>query len=314
MEFLRLLEKIRNPFLDGFFSIVTFLGGEIAFLAIAITIFWCVNKREGFYVLITGLIGTIANQALKLVFKVPRPWKDPTFTAVESAIPEATGYSFPSGHTQNVTGTFGAIAMYSKRKWVKNLSLVTIVLVAFSRMYLGVHTPLDVGFSLMLGAFLVLLLHPIFENQKNFDKYMPYVIGASVVMAIGLVIYVFVIPKGEVDGENLESGIKNSASLLGCTLGLIPAYVLDRKYIKFDTDAKWYAQILKLVFGLAIVIGLKEGLKIPFAYIFTNVYVARTVRYFTVVIFAGVVWPMTFKFFKRLRIGALDRLFSKGEK
>jgi membrane-associated phospholipid phosphatase len=116
MGFLKFLEGIRNPVFDFFFSLITHLGEETAFLAIAIIVFWCINKREGYYILTLGLIGTVVNQALKLICKIPRPWKDPTFTAVESAIPEATGYSFPSGHTQNVTGTLGAVARFSGRK------------------------------------------------------------------------------------------------------------------------------------------------------------------------------------------------------
>lgn len=113
MQLLYFFESIRNPVCDFLFSVITFLGGETLFLVLAIAVFWCVDKKEGYYIFFTGLFGTLLNQALKLIFKIPRPWvKDPNFTIVESARAEATGYSFPSGHTQNATGTFGAMAAY----------------------------------------------------------------------------------------------------------------------------------------------------------------------------------------------------------
>ena len=124
MPFLYFLKSIRNPVLDFIFSTVTHLGEETLFLAIAIFFFWCVNKREGYFILITGLVGTVVNQVAKLFFRIPRPWVlDPEFNIIESARAEATGYSFPSGHTQNVAGTFGSIAAYKKDRHIKILTL-----------------------------------------------------------------------------------------------------------------------------------------------------------------------------------------------
>ena len=91
MEFLRLLESARLPALDAFFSAVTYLGDELAFMALALLLFWCVDKRTGYYVFVVGLFGTLANQFLKILCRVPRPWVlDPGFTIVESARAAAT--------------------------------------------------------------------------------------------------------------------------------------------------------------------------------------------------------------------------------
>lgn len=311
MQFLRFLEKLRNPFFDFLFSLVTRIGEETVFLVIAIFIFWCINKREGYYVLICGLVGTLVNQTLKLACRIPRPWdKNPSFTIVESARPAATGYSFPSGHTQNVAGTFGCIANWTKRRFLQIMSVAVIVLVAFSRMYLGVHTPADVCFSLGFAAILVILLHPIFASEEKFRRAMPYVAAASVLLAVGYLIFAFIAPRERFDADNLESARQNAATLFGCTLGLIPVYILDAKFIKFETGAKWYSQIIKLVVGFVVLLLIKEGVKL----IFGDSYYVRCIRYFLVVVFAGCVWPMTFPFFSRLRIGALDRVFSKSRK
>ena len=315
MEFLYLLEKIRNPILDFFFSLVTHLGEEIIFLAVAIIFFWCINKYEGYYILITGLVGTVVNQTLKLICRVPRPWvKNPNFTIVESARAEATGYSFPSGHTQNIAGTFGAIGAPSKKKWISITAIVIIVLVAFSRMYLGVHTPADVCVSLLIAAVLLFVLYPVFSSEERFHRFMPIVAGVSIALSVGLLIFAFLTPEGEVDAANLHSARKNASTLFACTLCLLPVYLIDKHYTKFDTAAPWYAQIIKVAIGLGIVLAIKSGLSKPLELLFGNEFVARGVRYFLIVAFAGILWPMTFKFFAKMRIPALDNLFKKKDK
>ena len=97
MSFLYWLESIRCPFLDAVMQAFTCFGEELAFLLLALTIFWCVSKEEGYYLLFVGFFGTVLNQFLKLLCRIPRPWvRDPDFTIVESARSGAGGYSFPS--------------------------------------------------------------------------------------------------------------------------------------------------------------------------------------------------------------------------
>lgn len=309
MPFLYFLQSIRNPVLDWIFALITHLGEETFFLVIAIAFFWCINKREGYFILITGLVGTIVNQVAKLLFRIPRPWVlDPEFDIVESARAEATGYSFPSGHTQNIAGTYGAIAAHNPKKWKSIICVAVIVLVAFSRMYLGVHTPLDVIVSLLVAIGLVLLLRPVFSSEENMNKFMPIVVVCSVILSVGFLTYVLLISGDQsLDPHNYHSGLKNACTLLGCTAALIPVYILDRKIIKFETEAKWYVQIIKLVLGLLGVLAIKSGLSAPLTALFGNEFVARAVRYFLIVMFAGTVWPLTFKWFSKLRIGFMDR-------
>ena len=309
MNFLYFLESIRNPFFDFIFSTITHIGEETVFLALAIFFFWCVGKREGYYILTVGLVGTVINQMLKLIFAIPRPWvKDPSFTVVDGAVEEATGYSFPSGHTQNVTGTFGSIGRYSKRAPVRILTVSVILLVAFSRMYLGVHTPLDVGVSLVIGAALTFLLYPVFKSEERFEKFMPMVIGISVIItAVFMLYFPLFSASADHDAINLASGMKNAYTLAGCTVGLAIVYFVDSTFIKFDTGAAWYAQLIKLVLGLGGVLLIKSGLSAPLVALFGNEYIARMIRYLLIVLFAGIVWPLTFKLFARMRIPALDR-------
>lgn len=308
MKFLGWLEQIRNPVLDFFFSAITYVGDEIVFLAISMFIFWCVDKREGYYILITGLVGTLANQALKLTFRTPRPWvRDPSFNAIASAKPAAEGFSFPSGHTQNVTGTFGSIAFWTSKKLIFILSMVIIILVSFSRLYLGVHMPEDVLFSLGLGGLLALFFYPLFSNEQRFNKLMPYITVIATLLSVAYLVYAFVATSGDIEPTEAYSARKNAVTLFGCTLGLIPVYFVDKRFIKFETDARWYAQIIKLSVGFGVVMGVK----ILGGVLFGKNLIARGVMYFLIVIFAGILWPMTFKFFSKLKISCLDKLFDK---
>ncbi len=309
MPFLYFLQSIRNPVFDFIFALITHLGEETFFLVLAILFFWCIDKREGYFILITGLLGTLVNQVAKLFFRIPRPWVlDHNFEIVESARAEATGYSFPSGHTQNIAGTYGSIAAYKPKKWKTILCTTIIILVAFSRMYLGVHTPLDVFTSLLIALGLVLLLRPCFATEEGFKKLMPWVVICSVILSVGFLAYVLSVSgDANLDPNNFKSGLKNACTLLGCTAGLVLIYFVEIKYINFKTEARWYAQIIKLVGGLAGVLAIKSGLSAPLTALFGNEFVARSVRYFLIVAFAGIVWPLTFNWFSNLKIGFMER-------
>lgn len=308
IPFLQFIQGLRNPFFDWIFSTITHLGEETLFLVIAILFFWCINKREGYFILITGLVGTVVNQIAKLFFRVPRPWDLASFDISESVMKGAGGYSFPSGHTQNIAGTFGSIAAYNRKRWLSITCTVIIILVAFSRMYLGVHTPLDVVVSLLVALALVLGLRPLFATEERFKKSMPYVVIVSVILSASFLIYVLSI-SGDItlDPHNFGSGLKNACTLLGCTAGLVLVYFIDSKFINFQTDGRWYAQIIKLVLGLLGVLAIKSGLSAPLTALFGNEYIARAVRYFLIVAFAGAVWPLTFKWFSTLKIGFLEK-------
>ena len=310
MGFLKFLEGIRLPFLDSLFGIITYLGDEIAFLALAIIFYWCVSKRRGLYIMTVGLFGTVINQVLKLTFKVERPWiKDPTLKPVSNSVERATGYSFPSGHTQNAAGTFGSIAASGKglAGWI--ISVVIVALVAFSRMYLGVHTPLDVFTSLVIAIALTALLYPVFKNDESVEKYMPYITVVGMALSLMFLLYFPIFGKDfSASDTNYQNGLENAYTMAGCTIGLTAIYFIDKSFIKFDTHATWYNQIIKVVLGLGITLLLKEGLKAPLVYVCVgNELIARMIRYLIVVLFAGAVWPLTFKLISRIKCGALDR-------
>lgn len=297
MDILYALEKIRTPFWNGVMSAMTQLGGEVIFIVAAVVVFWCVSKWEGYYLMTIAFCGTVLNQFLKLICRVPRPWvRDPNFTIVESARAEATGYSFPSGHTQNAIGLFGGMARWGGRRWVRLGLTALALIIAFSRMYLGVHTPADVGVSLVLAAALVLGLYPLMRRAQEKPRYMGYVLAAMLVVSGAFVVFVETCGfPADMDAENLASGIGNAWKMLGAVAGMTLAWLLDRRYIHFETQAVWWVQVIKVAVGMALLLAIKSGLKAPLLALLGHEGLAGGVRYFLLVLVAGAVWPLVFR-------------------
>ena len=295
MEVLYALESIRVPWLDTVMAAITHLGEETVFMVAALFVFWCVSKRHGYYLLAIGFAGTVLNQFLKLLFRIPRPWVlDSDFTIVESARAQATGYSFPSGHSQNAIGTFGGIARFTRRKWVRAAAVVVAVLVPLSRMYLGVHTPLDVGVAAVIAVALVFALYPLMERSDSQHGVMGAVLAVMLALAVGYLLFVSLYPfPADVDAANLASGVENAWKLLGATVGMLVGWWLDVRFIHFDTRAVWYVQLIKLVGGLALLLGIRAALKAPLAAAL-GAGAGGAVRYGVMVLFAAAVWPMVF--------------------
>lgn len=296
MDFLRFIEGIRTEAGDFIMSLLTHLGGETFFLALVLVFYWCISKKEGYRLLVTAYTGILVNQFMKLMFRIPRPWVlDPDFTIVESARADATGYSFPSGHSTNITAVAGTIFLDIKRRWVRLLSILSIAVVLFSRMYLGVHTPLDVGVGFGITAIIAILVHRLFDYVEKEPARMYWVLGGVLGLSIVYLAYTCMWPfPADVDIANLEHGRETACTMIGATLGFGLGYHLDRKYINFSEKAPLAAQFIKAILGLGILIALKSLLKTPLNASF-GIYVGRAVRYFIVAAFASAIWPITFK-------------------
>lgn len=306
MDFLRLLVPLRTPFWDAVFQGITFLGEETLFLVFAMVFFWCIDKRHGYFLLYVALLGASVNQFLKLIFCVPRPWVlDEEFPIVESARSAATGYSFPSGHTQSAGGLFLGIGRLYHRTALRIVCIMVTLLVGFSRMYLGVHTPADVLTSLGVATLLVLLSAPLFHRAwtGSWKWYLPLMGALFAVLAAGIVyveccpLPVNAIPAYSVDGKG------TLYKMLGASVGYALVLWLDTRFIRFDTKAVWWAQIVKVALGLALVVGVRLLTKDPLLQLCGGHSIAGSIRYFLMILLGGAVWPLTFRFFARLGKG-----------
>ena len=103
------------------------------------------------------------------------------------------------------------------------------------------------------------------------------------------------------DAANYASALSNGWKFVGATLGLLATNVLDRKYIRFETQAVWWAQLIKLAVGFGLLLAIRAGLKAPLIALCGGAAeIAGAIRYLLIVLFAGCVWPLTCWGFSRL--------------
>jgi len=292
MEFLRLLEGIRSPFLDTVIGLVTRLGEETVGIVLLCAIFWCISKRVAYGIGIAYFLSGLTVQGMKICFRIDRPWViDPTLRPVPSAIEHATGYSFPSGHTQSATALFGSLGVQIKKKAFKAVFFLLVLLVAFSRMYLGVHTLLDVGISLLISFVLIFLTAKIFSGgavskKRDLAISLFMVLYAVIVIITAAVLF----SQGVIDEGYVSDCLKAAGAGIGFAVGMY----IERVYINFSEKAKsllW--QIIKYVIGFAGVFAIKEGLKL----IIGTGLVVDTVRYFLMLMWVTVFFPLIIKRF-----------------
>ncbi len=254
------LEQIRTPFFTEFFLTLTKLGEETVLLPVLCLLYWCLDKRLALFVSLNFFSGALINQILKITFCISRPWvREPGLNPVPEAIEEASGFSFPSGHTANAVSVFGSLLVwFRKRKWIALPMIVLTLLIGFSRMYLGVHTLQDVAVSLAVGFLWLLVSVRLFSYiEKNPEKDLHFLLFVLLVVLLsGAYLFLKSYPEGT-DAALKADGMKTLGAITGAALGVF----WDRRKIRFDVKAGIGANLLKLIAGLAVVLVLKSILK-----------------------------------------------------
>ena len=292
MEFLKLLESIRTPFGETLFYILTYFGEEMTFLAVLCILYWCVDKKLAYRITFAYMTSAVAVNTLKISCRVERPWvRDPSFTAVERAKSSATGYSFPSGHTQNSVAMYGTLAYTARKVWQKVLLCAIIGVVMFTRMYLGVHTPADVLVSFAVSTVIVLAVNLIADRLVLNPKRRLVISCILVVIAIIYTAYsLILLNTGALTYENAADGFKG----IGAGLAFAICWYVETVYIDFDTKCeKIWMQLLKIVIGVAGVMLIRTGIKTFFG---SNP-IADFCRYFLMLSWAMLAMPLIIKRF-----------------
>ena len=289
IEILKKIALIRNGFLDALMMFLTEFGTELVVIAVVCTLYWCANKKLAYRIGMIFFASGILVQGLKVGFHIERPWVlDPTFEPVAAAKPGATGYSFPSGHTQGASALYGTLFTAWNKRWFKVLCAAMIVTVAFTRLYLGVHTPLDVVVSACVTLTCVFIFGKVVDalERGNSQDFMLFIVLSA--LAVGLCIFSFTMSAtGIVAQEHINDCFKSGGAGLAFALG----WYLERKYLNFDvrTDKLW-KQVIKMVVGVGVTLALKSGLKL----IAPDNLIVDFVRYFLTVFWVIYIYPTIF--------------------
>ena len=116
LQIIRAIQSISNPFFDVLFQLFTIFGEELILISIITTIYWAYDKDFGEYVAYSSFTSLLFNNAVKDIFKMKRPIGEDGIRTLRAQT--ATGYSFPSGHSQGAASFYGSIAIYFKKKFI----------------------------------------------------------------------------------------------------------------------------------------------------------------------------------------------------
>lgn len=289
MAFLWLLYDIRTPVLDKLMQFATYFGQEVIIIAVICALYWCADKRFSYLLGFTYFTAGLGIQALKITFRIPRPWVlDPAFSAVESAVPAATGYSFPSGHTQGATALYFPLALKAKSLFLRCVFVFAFLLVGFSRMYLGCHTPKDVLVSMALSIGVSLLIWHFQSFLLDDPRYLKPIAAVLFLLSLAVAAYaLFLDHTGTIETKYAIDCCKAS----GAGLGFCAGWYTERTRLDFSTRTKTLSgQLLKLAAGLFAAFLLKES----FSFFFGSSVLAKMAEYFILVLWILVIYPYLF--------------------
>ena len=237
-----------HPALDPFFKTITLLGGFEGIVLLWCFFIWCISYSYGCrLILLTQPVQYLSSLWIKALVALPRPYQ--AFSSVIGILPDK-GFSFPSGHALNGMLYWGFLARFIRNRWVTTISILFILLIGLSRIYLGVHYPTDVlgGYIIGLGSLWIFFkinarLEQFFERSR-----LPAIIGIifGVVTILWLLLVLFGPPGIPVSWE---------ISALGLTLGICFGWLAKKRWLAFEADGPWVKRIARFLLGSAILYG-----------------------------------------------------------
>ena len=310
IQILLAFQNFRNSwgkvFID-FFSKMTFLGELNTVLVIMALIYWAVDKELGTYLLMGWSGNRFVNGALKITACAYRPWiRDSRIIPYGNSKVTATGYSFPSGHTMNAASVFGGCAVRNDMPaFLRIISLILVLLVAVSRMFLGVHTPQDVLVGTvagMLEMFLIFKLMKWIETHPEKDWIVALSgIGLFIILAVYAAVKPYPVDY-DADGKILVDGAKMANDTfkgVGWGTAFLTGWIMERRFIKFSTDIPFLERLVRIVTGL-LCFYIISLIIVPLLKTWIPGPAGTIISCFTQMFFIAFIFPCLFKVFRKV--------------
>lgn len=247
MNIMKSIEGLRTDFWNGFFEAITMFGEELLMILLVAILYFAIDKHLARRLFFITTVSMGVNSVIKNIAKVPRPFASGEVSCVRPST--ATGYSFPSGHTQSFATWSTAAALRFRFRWFTVLVAVMIPLVAFSRVFLGAHYPSDVIVGVLLGLLFAFVGDIVYDRIGN--KQILYW-GAVLLLTPFIVYFLF-------DAEPLYADLYK---IYGMAVGFPISVLLEERYASMRYDVPWWKKALRVLISVAVALILKEGIKL----------------------------------------------------
>lgn len=262
IDYLLWLQSLREalgPVIEQLANFVTELPNNPITILIPCLIYWCVSKKAGIFILMNLALGNNLNQSIKDTACTYRPWiRDSRVRPSAPALEHATGYSFPSGHSQAMVSIWGSAAISQREKHpvLNILAWVVIALVAFTRNFLGVHTPQDVVVGLLEGVLVLWLSTKVIAWAEKQEP--GRLLGIGVALAAIIIVYTLVkpYPVDYVDGVLLVDPHEmqlDAFSNVGILLAFVLGWYLEQRFVQFSCDISRDEKLRRVVIAFIVV-------------------------------------------------------------
>lgn len=292
IEFLNKIRQSIPVFFDKLFKLITNLGGQEILILVILVVYFVFSKKIGQKLAYTIFASLLFNNSLKAVVNRVRPFNHPNANQAlqDSQLSNATGQSFPSGHSQNSAVTYMSVAIAFKKNYLWIISSILIFLVGISRIMLGVHYPTDVVVGIALGIGFAFGGIKLFERfEDNFKNIMILYIVTALVFLPFAIIYFGRVTDGT---EASYIAYKDLYTIYSFYLGFILAVYIEKKFVDFDESPSLKIRIIRMIGAMVIVVGLMFGLKAVFPS--KNLYFDM-IRYFMLSFIGLGIYPLIFK-------------------
>lgn len=228
-DILLALQDLRANMPDWFTSLMLFVSSTPFYLlipvAIAVFVFTCVDKRTGEWMMMNISLANYIGHFLKDLVANPRPWvADDRIVPEERALGDAGGYSLPSGHTVSITAGLGTLIAFIRKRWATALFLSIIFLEMFSRMYLGVHTILDVVAGALLAiAVIAINWYLVKVSYRDENRYVSVSAIYAVILITVTLIWMLIT-------DDFDPILKTGGFVIGTMIGRI----VEHRFIGYE--------------------------------------------------------------------------------
>ena len=298
--FLQFIREITGGVFNSFFIFCSLFGETPNAIVIIAIIYWSLNKKLGEFLLVSQAGDDLVNGLAKVTACIYRPWVlDSRVKPLEAAIPAATGYSFPSGHVTTATTLFaGSVIKGNLSKALKIVLIICLLLVAFSRNYVGVHSVLDVICALAFSLTVIFIFSKIFDKLEERPDLDIVVSAVGILLAILIVAFAFT-KSYPMDYDSAGHLIVDPAILMldtfrnaGLAIATFSCWIIERRFIKFETEGSLETKALRVICGF---IGL-EFIYTVIMPLCGDAPLEAFLQFFVIIIFVMLIYPAIIKF------------------